>query len=41
MSSSESAAQDAGATRFPWLGPAFFVAVLIALTVFFYWFLKA
>lgn len=41
MNSNESATGDAELTRFPWLGPAFFVAVLIALTVFFFWFLRA
>lgn len=30
-----------GATRFPWAGPALFVAVALALLAFFVWFLGA
>lgn len=32
---------DCGETKYPWLGPAFFIAVLAATTVFFVWFLRA
>lgn len=28
-----------GKEKYPWLGPAIFVAVLIALIIFFWWFL--
>ncbi len=30
-----------GETRYPWAGPALFVAVAVALLVFFWWFLSA
>lgn len=32
---------DSGTTRYPWAGPAFFGVVLVALAVFFVWFLRA
>lgn len=32
---------NSGTTRFPWAGPAFFVSVLVAVVVFFVWFLRA
>jgi len=28
-------------TKYPWAGPAFFTAVLIAVIIFFVWFLRA
>jgi hypothetical protein len=28
-------------SRFPWAGPALFIAVLVLLTVFFWWFVRA
>jgi hypothetical protein len=31
----------AGDERYPWAGPALFVAVALALAVFFWWFLSA
>lgn len=36
-----SAAEESGETKYPWAGPAFFVSVLVAVTVFFVWFLRA
>jgi hypothetical protein len=33
--------EECETTKYPWAGPAFFVATLIALTVFFVWFLGA
>ena len=37
----QSNAEECEATKYPLLGPAFFVATLIALIVFFTWFLRA
>lgn len=41
MSAEECNAGECGATKYPWLGPAFFTAVLVAVVVFFVWFLRA
>lgn len=41
MSDDSNESHDSGTTRFPWAGPAFFGLVLVALAVFFMWFLKA
>lgn len=41
MSADNSNTEDCGVTKYPWAGPAFFTAVLIALIVFFVWFLRA
>jgi hypothetical protein len=41
MSDDNNESHDSGTTRFPWAGPAFFGLVLVALAVFFMWFLKA
>lgn len=32
---------ECGTTKYPWAGPAFFTAVLVAVIVFFVWFLRA
>ena len=40
MSADECNAGECGTTKYPWAGPAFFTAVLIAVIVFFVWFLK-
>lgn len=37
----QSNAEECETTKYPWAGPAFFVSTLIALTVFFVWFLGA
>lgn len=41
MSADKSSTEECGETKYPWAGPALFVAVLVAVTVFFVWFLKA
>lgn len=41
MSAQESETGEAGAARLPWAGPALFVSVLVAVIVFFVWFLRA
>lgn len=41
MSTDESNTHEGDATRYPWAGPALFVSVLIAVIVFFAWFLRA
>ncbi|MFA7238568.1 MAG: hypothetical protein WC091_00540 [Sulfuricellaceae bacterium] len=33
--------EESEKSKYPWAGPAFFVATLIALIVFFTWFLRA
>ncbi len=32
---------ETGGERYPWAGPALFIAVAVALLVFFWWFLSA
>lgn len=32
-------AQESGSERYPWAGPALFIVVLVAVIVFFWWFL--
>lgn len=34
-------AEESEKSKYPWAGPAFFVATLVALIVFFTWFLGA
>lgn len=41
MSDDSNESCDSGTTRYPWAGPAFFGLVLVALAVFFMWFLRA
>jgi hypothetical protein len=41
MSVDECKTHEGGATKYPWAGPAFFTSVLIAVIVFFVWFLRA
>ena len=41
MGSDNNEIHEDGTSKYPWLGPAFFVSVLVALTVFFVWFLGA
>ncbi|HUW25105.1 MAG TPA: hypothetical protein VMW07_01110 [Gallionella sp.] len=41
MSDDNSEIYEDGTTKYPWLGPAFFISVLVALTVFFVWLLGA
>lgn len=41
MSTDDGATRESGAKVFPWAGPALFVSVLIAVLVFFVWFLRA
>jgi len=41
MSTEESNTDVSGTTKYPWAGPAFFTSVLIAVIIFFVWFLKA
>ncbi len=33
--------ENGGGERYPWAGPALFIAVALALLVFFWWFLSA
>lgn len=33
-------ANEPGNKRYPWTGPALFTAVLVALVIFFWWFLR-
>ena len=37
----QSDAVESETTKFPWLGPTIFFSVLVAVTVFFVWFLGA
>lgn len=41
MSSDNCETQECGESKFPWLGPAIFGSVLIAVTIFFVWLLGA
>jgi hypothetical protein len=41
MSAENNETHAAGTSSYPWAGPAFFVLVLIALSAFFVWFLRA
>lgn len=41
MSADECNAHEYGTTKYPWVGPAFFMLVLIAVIVFFVWFSRA
>jgi len=41
MSTDESSSDEYGMAKYRWVGPAFFTLVLIAVIVFFVWFLKA
>lgn len=41
MSADEHNTHECETTKYPWLGPAFFISVLIAVIVFFTWFLRA
>lgn len=41
MSVNESHTHEGEATKYPWAGPALFTSVLIAVIVFFAWFLRA
>ena len=41
MSADEHNAHEIEATKYPWAGPALFTSVLIAVIVFFAWFLRA
>jgi len=41
MSADEGKIHEGEATKYPWAGPALFASVLIAVIVFFAWFLRA
>lgn len=41
MSADKCNTEECGVSKYPWVGPAFFVSVLVAVTIFFVWFLKA
>lgn len=41
MSANECDTEECGTTKYPWAGPAFFTVVLVAVIVFFVWFLRA
>ncbi|EKD99288.1 MAG: hypothetical protein ACD_23C00037G0005 [uncultured bacterium] len=41
MSADKCSTEECGTSKYPWAGPAFFVSTLIALIVFFVWFLGA
>ena len=41
MSANESSTHEVEPTKYPWAGPALFTSVLIAVIVFFVWFLRA
>jgi hypothetical protein len=41
MGTDESNSDEYGMAKYRWVGPAFFTSVLIAVIVFFVWFLRA
>ena len=41
MSADNCETEECGTSKFPWLGPAIFSLTLVAVTVFFVWFLGA
>lgn len=41
MSADNCETEECGTSKFPWLGPTIFGSVLVAVTVFFVWFLGA